>query len=554
MESRIYEEKFMELRSKISIQLKNKNNKTSEYQKRTIEEYFNALSNGDFSQKNFKSKIAYFKGQKDKYYDEVSSTISDANKEVKEFLDGIMVQMEAEKDNLEIQERRNDLLEINATVKRLRQDNANRMSAIDKEFQTKLKEAQAEFDEQEKISSSYSNDLNKKMSVEMQKVIEAFDEKISPLASSLLLIDEKNKINEVKKKISEYRLSMLEEEEKIELSFNDKEKEEKSNNLKVLKESKLKLEMCKAEYRLLKIKNSRDNDLLSLESDTNIFNYDTNKKDKGFDLINDIYRRKIDYFYVIRDQKRNVYAKELSLKKKYNDKLFLYASINSIHPFLTLIDFILKEFDEYAKYFDEAIEKQNNFKLKYVKKISDLIMGTDLSHFQGKAKERKLFDDQVRRDVNKFLDSDLLNNEYNLIIDSFDRILNLFPLNNSKIDKKDKYLNNIYLSESNINRYDSIEKFEAYMNFVEAEFDKYRDNYLSNRNKDINRFNENSSNKISKINTKYYDGMNDTWNNYMKLNEELTASLNKEISGIKKEFDLNKKRIENSYKQKRLTV
>ena len=554
MESRIYEEKFIELRNSIFSLLKVKNLKAIEYEKKTITEYLGRLSKGDFQMKSFKSKTIYFENQKKKYQSEVSEAINAAYKLIKDFLDSVMLQMEAEKDSLEIQERRNDLLEKNQDVKRRRQDNANRMSAIDKDYQQKLKDAQNEVNDKEKAYLNYQNEASKKLNIDIQKIVDNYNKKSLPLEKSLLTIDDKKKILEIKAKIKELRVARLEEEHKTKLAHIEKLKEDSLNLLKVISAAKCNLEAIKNDYATKKLENSNSNDLLSLESEANIFNYDLDKRDQGFALINEIYNQKVEYFNSIRDQKRNVYARELYLKKKYNDKLFLFASINAIHPFLNLINYILKEYSEYANYFNELIEGQTEMKNLCLNKAAEYVNRIDLEQFKGKAKERKKLDDSIRKCINSLLDTNLLNDEYNQVIDFFDKILNVFNTKNIELDKKDEFLNNIYVYERTINRYDSKEKFDNDMAYISSEFNKYKDAYNLKREKDVNNFNELIEKKTLNANNNYKGKLEKENNSLSQSEQEFKDELEKRLLGAEKDYSQDVLLEDKSYKARLLTL
>lgn len=554
MESRIYEEKFEELRNTIFSLLKTKNSKAIEYEKRAISECIEKLSKGDLQTKSFKSKVVYFANQKKKYLEEVDDSISLASKKIKEFLDQIMVQMEAEKDSLEIQERRNDLLEINTDVKHKRQDNANRMSALDRDYQGKLKDASTDLSEKEKAYNNFFQDATRKLTSDLQKIQDTYNKKSLPLEKSLLEIDEKKKINEVKAKITELRKVMILDEHKAKLEHYESLKNGLSNLLKEIKDSELAMEACKNEYSTLKLDNSMSNDLLSLESESNIFHYDLMKRDKGFELINEIYNQKVEYFSSIRDQKRNVYAREMNLKKKYNDKLFLFASINAIHPFLSLINYILKEYSEYANYFNDLIESQLEIKNDYLIKSNEVIMGLELDLFNGKNKERRKLDDSIRKCINVLFDSDLLNDEYNQVIDFFDKILNVFNTKINEQDKKDEYLNNIIMYDKNINRYDAKEKFDNDMAYISNEFKKYKEAFLNKRDVDVKEFNKLMEEKNHEINKKFEQEKDKIKVNYQKLEKALSEKLEKDLDKITKEYQKNILSSDKSYKQRLLTL
>ena len=554
MESRIYEERFKEIRDSIFSLLKLKNAKALEYEKRAISEYIDRLSKGDFQIRSFKSKVAYFSNQKEKYLNEVSEAINASSKKIKEFLDQVMVQMEAEKDSLEIQERRNDLLEINQDVKHKRQDNANRMTALDREYQTKIKDASNDLQDKEKLLSSYQIDASKKLSIDLLKIKDSYNKKTLPLEKSLLEIDEKKKISEVRTKINELRKEMLSSEFKLRVDHQKKVKDDLTKLLNEVRESTLALEANKNEYQIKKIENSRSNDFLSLESENNIFHYDLDKRDKGFDLICEIYNQKVEYFNSIRDQKRNVYAREMNLKKKYNDKLFLFASLNAIHPFLNLINYILKEYEEYANYFNDVIASQNQIRFDYLNQTSEMVQNLNLMLFNGKAKNRRMLDDSVRKCVVSLFDSDLLNNEYNQVIDFFDKILNIFNTKNNELDKKDEFLNNIFVYERTINRYDAKEKFDNDMAYISNEFKKYQDQYKVKRENDIKSFDKLMEEKNVEVEKKFKSNLDKIREDYEILEATLNDKLQKDIEIINKDYNKNVNSEEKLYKNRLQTL
>lgn len=554
MESRIYEERFLELRNSIFSLLKTKNTKAIEYEEKAVSEYIERLSKGDFQTKSLKSKAIYFEGQREKYLAEVKEIIASSYKAIRDFLDDVMVQMEAEKDSLEIQERRNDLLLINQEVKRKRQDNANKMNALDRDYQQRLKDLASVAQDTEKASLNYLNEASRKISQDAQKVIDNYNKKILPIEKSLLEVDEKAKILEIKAKIKEIRTLMLKEEHELKLDSFKKNNEELIILLNDASNATIELEKVKSEYQLIRLENNKSNDLLSVESEENIFNYDVAKRDKGIELINDIFNQKVDYYNIIRDQKRNVYARELYLKKKYNDKLFLIATTNPIHPFLSLINHILKEYNEYASYFNELIEEGNKKRNDSLLDAGELVLKLNLDLFNGKAKERRKLDETVRRSISSLLSTDLFNDEYNEIIDFFDKILNIFKTNDKELDKKDEFLNNIYVYEKTINRYDAKEKFDLDMAYISSEFTKYKDNYNDVRAKDLKAFNGSISEKKKALENKFENNKRKIEDDLAKIINDEKLKLDKKISDANNEYDRSIALEEKNYKTRTLTL
>ena len=533
MENRIYQEKFEELRKNIFGVLKSKNEKVFDYEKKAVDSYLDNLFKGDFSTKSLKSKVAYFINQKEKYENEIDSSISDSWKKMKDYLEDVFLELENEIESNYIQKRRNDLLERNASVKHKRQDNANKMSAIDKEFQGKVKDSLGLLSDSEKAYSSFVTDANKSLNIEIQKVIEGYNKKSSQLEKNLLVTDEKNKIKEIKANIKELREQRLLDE------FNTKTKYINESNLSTIqfltniKEARINQESVNNDYNIKKIENSKSNDFLSLESETNIFNYDLEKKIEGTEKISKLYNKKIEYLNLVRDQKKNIYSRTVTLKKKYYDKAFLYVSYNPNHPFIDFIDYLLAEFDVYSEYFNTIFDNLNNERGEYLKKASEYIMNMDVSLFKGKARDRRDLDDSVRKCINSIYDSDIINIEYGLVIDLFDRFINQFNIKNIELEKKDELLNNIYVYDKSINRNDMKEKFIEDLNYLDSQYNKF----INNFNNQVNRSKEDFISIIKNKEVAIENSFNEKINKQNSLYQEKVNKINTQFEQDVEKFE-----------------
>lgn len=544
MDYRSYENKVNETKNDLVGFLSLKNAKIHDYSTSIVDAYLDLLNNGDISIKSFKLKIIHNDHANEKNTLEFSELLKNNYEEFKEFLDNFFLDYEKNlKSYKYFPTRKSDLLQVNNPLKRKKQENITKINNFEKDLALKIKEVNNQIIERKKSYNQAVNEINRRLSIDLQRNNDSCMKEYLPLERALLDVDEKEKIKELRTKITEIRSKSLDYQNQLKTKSYSHLKEEGLKYIEETGKMSLELELLKQEYEKKILLANKEINLLQLEEANNVFQYDYQKDVQSIDL----FSHNLDSYFSIVDSinekvlndfdlNKNEFI-ELKLNKKILECMLRFYRINFYDPAIRMINRISSFYNEVKENFIKIATEMRNDHYMYNESVIDKVKEFDEKVFKVKKTKKSDFENNIRMGLDNLYSTKFIDEQYKNFLNYINGLIAIINEHVTKINcivEEDSY--KLVLSQNNSEEYPFIQEN---ISNVKMRFDNYKNNYLNKRNLEKDEFENKGKKDTHHIESKY------------ELDLE---TIEKTIKDIKKKsklhIDKENKRIETEYSKK----
>ena len=546
MDYRSYENKINEIKNDIIANFSLKEEKNFEYSQSIVNSYLESLNKGDISIKSFKLKIVHSEHAYEKSVNEFDELLKAKYQDLVEFLDNFFLEYEKSLVSFKyFPTRKADLLQLNHSLKRKKQENITRINNLDKDLSQKIKDANNLISEKQKACTSAVNEINRRLSIDLQRNIDNCNKESLPLERELLDVDEKDKIKEIKLKIKEIRAKSIEEQNKLKSKAYDALNETETSFAKEISEIELKLELDKKEHQLKVLQCNKEIDLLQLEEAKNIFMYDYQKDVQSLDLYENYLNSYINVVKAINEKTLNKESKEdkefieLHFNMKSLEYTLRFFKNNFYDPVIRMINKIVSLFNECKNLFEEKIDLLYKTMDTSDDEIFDKLYEYDDDIYKVKKIKKSELEDNIKIGLSNLFNSKYILSKHSILAKTLESVLDI-------INEKAVRINTIFLEESSKilitkNNLEETDLIEQNIDKLETDFKLYKDSYLLEKENEKNKYESNQNSLDEKINKKF---VNDS-----EINEkDVKKIVRKNKNNIDKKIKLNNKNNKKNHK------
>lgn len=532
MDYRSYENKVNEIKNDIFDFLMLRYNKVNDYSNDIIDAYGAMLDKGDISIKSFKLKVLHNEHSCQKNNEELDELLKFKYQDFVSFLDNFFLDYEKNLKQYKFYPtRKAELAQLNYLTKKKKQDNINRINNLDKEINNKTKEFENYLNEKNKNHLANLAEINRRLTIDLQRNIESCEKEYLSLEKSLLDIDEKDKIKEIRAKINEIRSRSLSEQYDIKIKCYESLKNINDACFKEIYEKKNEFidYQTDNEKKIASLENEIE--LFKLEENENIFNYDYQKDIESIDVLNNdlmIYQNCVDSIYqkLLNDNKSlNNDYKVLLLNKKIIECTIQYFQVNFYDPAIRMINRIQIFFNDIKESIDEKYAKYNQYRETKYQFLLDKVNNLQDDAFKNKKTNRLELQENIESCINNLFDIKYFEKEFSLLLDFIDMIIAYIDERVVQINNINKYFSNPEVVQNNGKKIIVDEGFNNLVNNIKTFGVNYR----------FTRDNEKKEFDINNVNLK-----ND-------LEHNLLLKYDKIEKNSKNNYRLNKKDNEKDY-------
>lgn len=568
MDYRGYENKFNEVKKSITDFLIAKNQKVLEYANGTVKSYLDLLEKNDISVKSFKLKIIHSEQTCKKNVLDLEQMLNESVEEIKAFLNNLFTDYEKNLQNYRFyQNRKSDLLLINSHLKRKRQDALVRINNYQKDSSTKSKEKTLLVNEKIKNHNMLMVELNRRLSIDLQRCLDNCSKEYLPLERELLDIDDNDLICEIKEKIKNIRDKSLEKQSELKIKYFSTILEEETKLANETEQIEVEYEKLKNEFDIRVLECKKNIQLHQLEENRNSFDYDYAKDVEAIATFKNSIYQYIGYVTKINEGilNNNDFSNDYEFVSRFKIvktslNFYKYGFFNPVirilDGFSKLIDLIDEDF---SKYLDEYRTLRNSM----YSQISDRLEKIDESVFKNKKTNLDDFAESIDLGLNNLYLDQYLHEEKNHIMKFVMEILDIIidisnGLNNDSnnynyLNKKDFNFDNILIDKREIN-----DDFDAYdeklcaindnIKMLKIDAESYYNSYMKERDKEKHDFSLEEKNKIQKVESNFKLKAEKIEKETKKILDRRTANFQKKIKEINQNYNKNYKETKDNLK------
>lgn len=556
MDYRSYENKINEIKNEIINNFSLKEEKNFEYSQSIVNSYLESLNKGDISIKSFKLKIVHSEHAYEKSVNEFDELLKAKYQELVDFLESFFLEYEKSLVSFKyFPTRKADLLQLNHSLKRKKQENITRINNLDKDLSQKVKDTNALIMEKQKASSAAINEINRRLSIDLQRNIDNCNKESLPLERELLDVDEKDKIKEIKQKIKEIRTKSIEEQNKLKNKAYDALKETEINYTREIGEIELKLELEKKEHELKVLQCNKEIDLLQLEEAKNVFIYDYQKDVQSIDLYENYLN---SYINVVNTMNEKTLNKESKEDKEFVDLHFNMKSLeytlrffknNFYDPVIRMINKIVSLYNECKNLFEEKMKLLYDTMDSSDEIIFDKLYEYDDDIYKIKKIKKSELEDNIKIGLLNLFNSKYIISKHSILAKTFESVLDV-------INEKAVRINTIFPEESlkilvTKNNLEEADLINQNIMKIETDFKLYKDAYLVNKENEKSKYEIEQGTLNEKIEKKYENDNELNEKNVKKIIRKNKNSIDKKIKLSAKSNKKNHRLATENLKEKK---
>ena len=541
MDYRSYENKVNETKNDIIGFLSLKTTKVHDYSTSIVETYFDSLNNGDISIKSFKLKIIHNEHANEKNTLEFSELLKNNYEEFKVFLENFFLDYEKNlKSYKYFPTRKSDLLQVNNPLKRKKQENITKINNFEKDLTLKIKEVNNLVLEKKKNYNQTVNEINRRLSIDLQRNIDSCMKEYLPLERALLDVDEKDKIKELRNKIKEIRNKSLDAQNQLKSKSYSHLKEEGLKYTAETEKMVLELELLKQEHEKKVLLANKEINLLQLEEAKNVFQYDyqkdvqsidilTHSLDSYFSVVDTINEKILNDF----DVTKNEFV-ELKLNKKILECMLRFYKINFYDPAIRMINRISSFYNEVKEFFTKTSIEMRNDHYMYNESVIDKVKEFDDKVFKVKKTKKSDFQNNIKTGLDNLYSTKYIDEQYKNFLSYINELIAIINDNVTRINCiVDEESYKLVLSQNNPDEFPLIQENIAN---AKIRFDNYKNNYLNNRNLEKTEFENKESKETHHIESKYELDLEIVEKNIRDIKKKSKLHIEKENKRIETEY------------------